>query len=72
MKNGFVNNRMSDKTIDSKIEFIKNNSIHTVYRKDVLDSKNQSKSEKIFAINRHIANVGYNLPSNSKISKSKK
>ena len=60
MKNGFVNNKTPIREIRSKIERIEKTAIPTVFRKDVLQSKNQGKSDKIDAINRHIANVGYN------------
>jgi len=60
MKNGFVNKKTPISEINAKIERIEKNAIHTVFRKDVIQSKNQTKSEKIGAINRHISHVGYN------------
>ena len=60
MANGFVNKRTPTKEINSKIDRIEKNAIPTVFRKDVIQSKNQGKEDKIDAINRHIANVGYN------------
>lgn len=61
MKNGFVNKNTPIKELNKKIEFIDKNSIHTVFRKDVVQSKRQSKEDKIEAVNRHISKVGYNL-----------
>jgi hypothetical protein len=60
MPNGFVNKNTTTKDINSKIERIEKTSLPSVFKKDVIQSKNQSKIEKIEAINRHIAHVGYN------------
>ena len=60
MKNGFVNKGTPAKKINEIIDFIDKTSIHTVFRKDVIQSRNQSKADKVAAINRHISHVGYN------------
>lgn len=60
MKNGFVNKSTPIKDINKKIERIEKTSLPSVFRKDVIQSKTQTKVEKIEAINRHIAHVGYN------------
>ena len=62
----WVNNKTHGHTLNKKIEYIEKNSIPTVFRKDVIQSKNQGKQDKITAINRHIKNVGYNLPYDKK------
>jgi len=45
VKNGFVNKKTPISEINAKIERIEKNAIHTVFRKDVIQSKNQTKSE---------------------------
>lgn len=60
MPNGFVNKNTPLEEIKYKMDRIEKNAIKTVFRKDVIQSKKQSLEDKIAAINRHIAHVGYN------------